>query len=280
LLRNLALKQGAETLTARVTDLIFDENKTIRGIVAKKGNNLYGIHAQVVIGADGATSTVARKLGLEKHPENQSAVAIRAYINGIKTEHAAEIYLWKAILPGYAWVFPLEDGKANIGVGMRTDKYKETNSDLQNMLDSFVHTLRQKDRIEANFGISEIAQWPLPMAIKFQEQPLAFNGAVLIGDAARIINPITGGGINSGVESAMIAANVIIRLLQKTNDSLTKEQLDDYEKRVKKQIGGTMQKATMAANLIGNYPIIANIATLAGNLPIINDQIAKLFKNL
>src|SRR5258708_4353192 len=222
MIRNSAIQAGSEILTARVTDLIFDKGQVV-GIKAENVGQTFEIESQLVIGADGATSTIARKLGVPKHPDNQSAVAVRAYLHGIEG-NAFEFYLFNE-LQGYGWGFPVSNKNLNnvwnVGIGMRTDEFKKKGKKLEDMLGDFINILKRKGRLDPNYKLENVAQWHLPLAMRLQEHKIIFNGAALVGDAARLINPLTGGGISSGVESSAILAEVVIKLLQKNTGPIT-----------------------------------------------------------
>jgi digeranylgeranylglycerophospholipid reductase len=129
-----------------------------------------------------------------------------------------EFYLYKGILPGYAWIFPFGDSKANIGLGMRLDKFRKEDNSLEQMLDVFLEIPAIKKRTSSTTSLNDIAKWQLNFGSKWDIQR-SFDGALLIGDAAGLINPLTGGGIHNGIISAKLAADAVHMALSKNDVS-------------------------------------------------------------
>jgi flavin-dependent dehydrogenase len=112
LIQNYAIDAGAEFIKSQVKDLIIADNQ-VKGVRARMNGSDVDIHAKVVIGADGVTSTIARTLRPDKHEDKHRAIALRCYIHDLdELPHQVEFYLYKGILPGYAWIFPTGEGQA------------------------------------------------------------------------------------------------------------------------------------------------------------------------
>jgi flavin-dependent dehydrogenase len=86
--------------------------------------------APVIIGADGDKSMVRKKLLHENTGPKTYAVGLRAYyegISGLHPENFIELHFLPEMLPGYLWIFPLPGGKANVGVGILSERIREKN---------------------------------------------------------------------------------------------------------------------------------------------------------
>ena len=206
-LQQHAIASGAEFCQAQVKEPII-ENGQVTGVQARINGTLKEIHAKMVIAADGVTSVIGRALQATKLPELHRAVALRAYIENIELwPGEIEFYLYKSILPGYAWIFPTDHDKANIGLGMRLDKFNHQKANLEEMLQIFLNMPEIKKRLKPGWKMSGTKTWQLNFGSK--KVQLSFGGALLVGDAGNFINPLTGGGIHNALISANLASQII-----------------------------------------------------------------------
>ena len=207
ILQQHAVATGAEFLQAQVQAPLLEDGR-VAGVRARVGNEVRELRSPLVICADGSTSTIARALRPADKQGRHRAVAIRAYCTELELlPHHAEFYLYEEILPGYAWIFPLGAGEANIGVGMRLDTFREGKHNLQEILERFLQMPAIRERLGAGFQLENVASWQLNLGSE-QGVQRAYDGALLVGDAASLINPLTGGGIGNAVNSGWLAALV------------------------------------------------------------------------
>jgi geranylgeranyl reductase family protein len=266
-----AIDSGVDFCQAQVKESIIEDGK-VKGVRVKVNGKLQDIRAKVVIGADGVTSVVARSLVDEKYEDNHRAVALRAYVEDFDVlPHTVEFYLYKKILPGYAWIFPYGDGKANIGLGMRLDKFRKETNSLEDMLDVFMNIPAIKKRANGHTSLNDVAKWQLNFGSKWYVQR-TFDGAILIGDAAGLINPLTGGGIFNGLISATVAAEIIHEAICK-ND-LSRQQLVLFESICTEKMEKNMKRSHLIQRLLTNMPIIVDLLIRWGSS---NGQVAQTF---
>ncbi|MBI5047157.1 FAD-dependent monooxygenase, partial [Candidatus Micrarchaeota archaeon] len=97
------------------TDLIMDGNKVV-GIKGMFNGKEMSFKAKVFVGADGAGGITARKLGAYNSDEMHQAVAVRAYYDNVDgMGDKIELHFIDSVLPGYFWIFPLPNKRANVG---------------------------------------------------------------------------------------------------------------------------------------------------------------------
>ena len=166
--------------------------------------------ADLVVLAAGAPGPAARLLGAERRPEEPFGLAIRTYA---ETPRHAERYLEACLtlrdrsgtpVPGYGWMFPAGDGTVNIGVGALSTMKGFKKLNLNHLQDSY-RSLVERDW-QLGPDLERPRAWRLPMSSLRRHGP----GWVAIGDAAGLINPMNGEGIDYGLESGMLAADLFL----------------------------------------------------------------------
>ena len=240
LIRRHAIACGAEFRQGSVRSLTMDGSR-VSGVRAIVDGEETAIPARLVIGADGATSVVARALLDDKPPAAHRAVAIRSYVDGIATiPDTIELHWYSQFAPGYAWIFPTGPASANVGVVVRADRFKRRGIPLDRLLDEFLRVPDVRDRVDARVSVTGRATWQLPNAIPHASQR-AFDGALLVGDAGRLVDALTGEGIHNAVVSATIAAEVGDRALARGDVSRTV--LSAYDTRCERELGPLVRRS-------------------------------------
>jgi geranylgeranyl reductase family protein len=255
ILQQHAVDSGAEFVQARVSEPIVEDGK-VTGVRARINGTTQSIYSPIVIGADGVTSVIARALRPDEHEDNHRAVALRAYIEDIdELPGRVEFYLYEQILPGYAWIFPLGENKANIGLGMRLDKFREEDKNLKEMLQRFMDMPDIKKRLHNGGHLEGVATWQLNFGSQKNIQR-AYDGALLVGDAAGLINPLTGGGISNAITSAWLAADTVHSAFLTGDFSLkTLQAYDDYCNQV---LWPTMRRSYLLQRSLEYLPFIVD----------------------
>jgi menaquinone-9 beta-reductase len=251
ILQEHAVAAGAEFLQAQVQAPLLEDGR-IAGVRARVGNEVRELHSRLVIGADGSTSTIARALRPADQLGRHRGVAIRAYCQELELlPHHAEFYLYEEILPGYAWIFPLGAGQANIGVGMRLDTFREGKHNLQEILERFLQMPAIRERLGSAAQLENIASWQLNLGSEKGVQR-AYDGALLVGDAASLINPLTGGGIGNAVNSGWLAALVAHEAFLKGD--LSRQTLGVYDRYCASTMWPAMRTAAWMQQAMALFP--------------------------
>jgi flavin-dependent dehydrogenase len=195
--------------------------------------------AKVVVGADGAGGMTSRKLNAYHNEEDHLCAGIRCYYENVGGMiDQIELHFVKEALPGYFWIFPLPNGKANVGIGMIVTDMKKKKVNLQKvMFDIIENNPTFKDRFKNAKRTTEVKSWLLPFASK--RVKMSGDGYLLVGDAASLIDPFTGEGIGNALTSGRAASAAIVEALNKNDfsaSSLKKYEdllMADIEKEVK-----------------------------------------------
>jgi geranylgeranyl reductase family protein len=204
-LREAALAAGAVGVRARITAVDQDPDGTVRAVLAG-GQRLAG---DVIIGADGALSPVARLAGMLDPGAALWGFAVRAYVPGevpLPLLVLLESAPWR-IYPGYGWLFPGADGQANVGIGIGMGGTRHA-APLRGDLDRFTTLLRSRGDLRPGTDIGPVVGGWLRMG--GTGTPPAAGNVLLVGDAAGLINPLQGEGIAPAMISARLAAEAVL----------------------------------------------------------------------
>ena len=237
-----------------VNDLLYENNKII-GISGKHKKEVHQIYAPLILGCDGAKSTIARKLGFHTEDQENTAIAIRCYYEGVKgLTDQIELHFVDEVLPGYFWLFPAGDNIANIGLGLSKKFAKKDERKLSQILDEVTASPYFKDRFSNAKKLEKPKGWSLPLG-RIQ-RPSYGDGFMLLGDAAGLIDPFTGEGIGNAMASAKFAVEVASEA--KKNNDYSKDVLSKYHKLVWDELGSELRTSTKLQNL-SNYRTLLNI---------------------
>jgi geranylgeranyl reductase family protein len=200
------------------------------------------IRSRIVIGADGARSTVARELDMGRSIE---------YLTAVESEIAVpeqELAKWRArahldlgcIQGGYAWVFPKRD-HLSVGAGCGASKARGLYAHYEKFLDSL--------NIDS-YAVARSGSHLIPTCTK--GSLVWQNRALLLGDAAGLCDPLTGEGIYYAIRSAQLAAQVI-------EDCLTSSgaELENYQEAVDREIVSELRIARVLSSLFVRFPHLA-----------------------
>ncbi|MBP1912195.1 geranylgeranyl reductase family protein [Thermococcus stetteri] len=225
-----AAKAGADVLArTEALDVIKKDGK-IAGIKAKHEDEPVEIYADIIVAADGVESTIARKAGINTYApphEFDSSYEYEMLIEGFDPDL---IHLWfgNEIAPrGYVWVFPKDEDRANVGIGINSDNPNTAKYYLDKWLKE--NNIPAKKLLEVNVGVVPVGGFV---------KELAKDNVVVVGDAARQVNPMHGGGMAEAMEAGTIASKWIVKALEEENISLlqnyTKEWWETDGKRLEK----------------------------------------------
>ncbi|MDO5512332.1 geranylgeranyl reductase family protein [Corynebacterium sp.] len=168
------------------------------------------VHPRWILVADGVRSTFGKLLGRRWHRGEVYGIAARSYCTSpLSTEPwmHSDVELVDdtgTVQPGYGWIFPLGDGRVNLGVGALSTDTRPAKVNTKKLLTQYADQKR--------------SQWQLGPAQDIASAMLPMGGAVsdvagpnwmLIGDAAALVNPLNGEGIDYGLESAELAVGLL-----------------------------------------------------------------------
>ena len=229
-----------------VKDLIFENNY----VVGVKGKTRSGkeeeFRAPVVMGCDGSNSIVARKLGLYEMEMDHTSVAVRCYYEGVKgLTDQIELHYVKEVNPGYFWLFPAGDGRANIGIGLSKSDMKKENRTLRQIMDEVTQTEYFKERFADAKQLERPVGWNLPLGSIHRKNH--GNGFMLLGDAAGLVDPFTGEGIGNAMVSGQYAMEVAAK--SKESGDFSEKAFAEYDELLWGEVGKELRTSTKLQSL-------------------------------
>jgi len=169
---------------------------------------------RLVVGADGTDSVVARSAGLLVADPRHIAVSQRAYADGYEGDVGeAAFFFDRDCSPGYGWVFPMGQGRVNLGVGILLETCQRERIQVPGLFRRF---LDKVGKSHARCRKLRLCGPPVGGIVKTYggAGPNYFHRGLLIGDAGCFVDPMTGEGITPAMESSLIAARVIRKAIQ------------------------------------------------------------------
>jgi digeranylgeranylglycerophospholipid reductase len=231
----LAAKEGTDIMVATLVDGLIKENGKISGVKARGVDGRHEFMAEVIIAADGVGSRVARWAGLNtalKLSDIESGIQFKMVGVDFESPSVMEFYFGKKVAPGgYAWIFPKGEDMANVGLGVLGSR---AGMPAIEYLKNFVERmpgLRKGKIIEINGGGVPVSG-PLERTVK--------DNVLLVGDAARQVNALTGGGIDSSMRAGAIAGEVAAKAIKE--GEVSEERLLEYERRWRERMGKSLER--------------------------------------
>jgi digeranylgeranylglycerophospholipid reductase len=222
------------------------------GIVDETAKREFTVTAKVVVGADGAEALSGRWVGLKtRHlpPQVCSAIELRVDAMDANPNHLTFWQGHESVNKGYVWIFPKVKSKVvNLGSGVLTPKLGE-----KNMYDL---SMEYKNRLFPDAKVLEVHGGAVPVSGNMHE--FVADRFLLCGDAAHHTNPLTGGGIASGMLGATIASKWIDEALKAGNPS--KEFLMRYQQECWEQFGKNHRYQMRIRDFVVDLPLPAQTA--------------------
>ncbi len=237
---------GADVFVkARATDAIVEDG-VVRGAVVEYMGGRKEVRAKVTVAADGVESKFARWCGMDTAvPMAELETCAQYLMTGIDIDPSLTVfYLGNEVAPeGYVWVFPKGERRANVGIGISGKKSGKGHR-ARDYLETFVRRHFPDGKvIELIVGGVSVCR-PLACTVA--------DGLIVIGDAARLSDPITGGGIYNAMYTGNLAGKVAADCIR--GGDVSREALMVYDR--------TWRESPMGKAIERNYKIKEFFITL------------------
>lgn len=220
----------------RYSNISTFENCTILAVEVKNGNvqvqtSLGTFTSQIIVGADGAQSVVAKNLSTIKVEREHYSAGLRVYYENVASFHEEnfiELHFFRDVLPCYLWVFPMAGNKANVGICMLSSEVARKKINLKETLVALIKTHPHlQERFKNARPLETIKGYGLPLGSK--KRPLSGERFLLAGDAAALIDPFSGEGIANAIRSGRVAAGQVLKCFAENNFSASFNKAYDNE---------------------------------------------------
>ncbi|SMG38750.1 geranylgeranyl reductase family [Corynebacterium pollutisoli] len=205
-----AVARGATLWEDATATAVTREGRSIGEVTVRHGGVDKQVRARWILVADGVRSTFGKLLGREWHRGEVYGIAARSYCTSpMSTEPwiHSDVELLDdtgTVQPGYGWIFPLGDGRVNLGAGALSTDARPAKVNTKKLLAHYAARKRQEWQLGPE---QDVASALLPMGGAVSN--VAGPNWMLIGDAAALVNPLNGEGIDYGLESAEMAVGLL-----------------------------------------------------------------------
>ncbi len=235
-LADAAAIAGAEVqVKTRATGLIIEDGY-VKGITAMHfGCEEVEICSDIVIGADGIESRIGRWAGIDTTlPPSEINTCAQFLVTDIDVaQDRCEFHLGSAVAPsGYLWIFPKGNRCANIGIGVGGNTCSPGKRPID-LLQDFVRTRYPDGKIIELVVGGEPASGPIGQTVA--------NGLMLVGDAARQVDPLTGGGIANAMDAGSIAGDVAASAI--AEGDVSRKRLQEYDAGWREDFGKRLDRS-------------------------------------
>ncbi len=211
-----AIVEGADIeLNTQVTNIKINKKTGVTIKANQRGKEITET-APVVVGADGIYSQVARDAGLAEPIEPidlDTSIGYEMVGVDITEPTMLDLYMGNEVAPrGYVWIFPKGEHCANVGIGVGVGFAKKG---VKEYLDDFIFNNPEGKRRFKKAKIIEERIGAIPVGGSLEK--LATDRVLLVGDVARQVNPLTGGGIAYGMEAGKMISDTLVEAFEKSD---------------------------------------------------------------
>jgi geranylgeranyl reductase family protein len=290
LVADRAVSAGATLLAdTEVTAPVLDETAapsgglaTLTGVTVKDkaSSTTRTINARYVVVADGANSRVGRMLGSERRRDLPLGMALRGYYTSDRHDDPfieSHLDIRDAegnMVPGYGWIFPMGDGRVNVGVGLLSTDKRWKGVNTSHLMDTFVDWAPKSWGLTPESCLGPPTGGKLPMGLSVG--PRAGGNVLLAGDAAGTINPFNGEGIAYGYETGRLAAASLGHALTGGGAA----SLRDYDRQLNDAYGPYYKVARAFVHLISNPQAMKVCVGLGMRSELLMTQLLRIMANL
>jgi geranylgeranyl reductase family protein len=277
--------QGSEAVEPLV------EGGAVRGAVVRRapergakasaeGATEAQVRARYVVVADGANSRFGRALGTGRNKAYPQGMAIRGYYTSPRHDEPwieSHLDVRDAagdVLPGYGWIFPVGDGRINVGVGLLSTFKRWKSVNTTKLMESFVAWAPDSWGIspETSCGPPTGGRLPMGMSVGPRRGP----NWLVAGDAGGLINPFNGEGIAYAYETGRIASEVLGSALASADGEL----LRTYEERIDAEYALYFKVARAFVRIIGRPALMRALVGTGMHSRTLMEWVLRIMANL
>jgi menaquinone-9 beta-reductase len=278
------LLQGTEVVGPVVDDSVTPTQPlpTLSGVTVKeKGTGSSRvIKGRYVVVADGSNSRIGRLLGTTRRRELPLGMALRGYYRSDRHDDQfieSHLDIRDAegnSVPGYGWIFPMGDGRVNVGVGLLSSEQRWKGLNTTHLMDAFVGYAPVSWGLSPETSCGPPTGGKLPMGLSVG--PRAGGNVLIAGDASGAINPFNGEGIAYAYETGRLAASALGHAL--TGEGT--EALLDYERELNAAYGPYYKVARAFVHMISHPEAMRLCVSLGMRSDVLMNTLLRIMANL
>ncbi len=239
---DLALLKHAEALGSKViqgitvSQVLFDENQFACGVRVKIGDQSVALKSKIVVDASGRDTFLGRHLRLKKKDPIFNQYAIHTWFENVdRGDEETRDYIHIYFLPverGWVWQIPISRDLTSIGVVVEREQFTQAKGDLESFFYEHMHST--PDLVYAMRDARRVRGFKTEGDYSYTLTKFVGDGYLIIGDAARFVDPIFSSGISVALNSGKFASEVIVKALA-AND-FREELFKPYEMRLRQGV--------------------------------------------
>ncbi len=244
-------------------------------VTGRRKGLTFAAQGRMAIIAIGASVALLLRLGILKRLPDM-ILASRTYFQDMQQlKGRFEFYFEGLPLPGYGWVFPLSDTSANVGTGLlrpgRGRRSSSANMSRQ-VLDHFLQLPAMRQKLATARQIGPVKGFPL--RTDFASAPTFAERVLLVGEAAGLVNPLTGEGVDYAMESGKIAAEHLLKML--SDGDFSPSNHANYDRQLRSHFQRLFVFSTRIRNWYLNEWVLNRLVQAANHQP----QLRALFTDI
>jgi geranylgeranyl reductase family protein len=249
-------------------------------VVDRESGEAREVRARYVVVADGANSRIGRSLGAARDRAQPLGMALRGYYT---SERHADDFIESSldirdedgnVIPGYGWIFPMGDGRVNVGVGVLSSDPRWRGINTSRLMEAYVRSAPASWGLREETCCGPPTGGKLPMGLSVT--PATGPNALLIGDAAGSINPFNGEGISYGYETGRMAAAALGEALSGGGAGA----VADHGRRVRDAYGDYYRVGRTFVRLISNPDAMRACVALGMHSELLMSMLLRIMANL
>ncbi len=249
-------------------------------VMEKASGRNRDIKARYVVVADGSNSRVGRMLGTSRRRDMPLGMALRGYYSSARHDDPfIESHLDIRdpdgnVVPGYGWIFPMGDGRVNVGVGLLSTEQRWKGLNTSTLMDTFVGYAPTSWGLSPETSLGPPTGGKLPMGLSVG--PRAGGNVLIAGDASGAINPFNGEGIAYGYETGRLAAAALGHALTGEGPAA----LGEYDRELTAAYGPYYKVARAFVHLISHPEAMRVCVGLGMRSELLMNQLLRIMANL
>jgi geranylgeranyl reductase family protein len=255
LLKMVGENSNTDVFTRTAPDVITVDDE---GVTVTVKNAAFKFRGKVIIGADGATSTVARQLTTNVKDKKHYIGAVRAYYKNVKDiqPDVSEVYFDSRFQMNYLWVFPEKDGLVNVGFGLLS---RSAGAKKINLKDAFAEFFERSPKLAYKFADAEMVGsldgFGVPLGSGIGT--ISGNRFMLTGDAASLSNPLSGTGMGNAIVSGKLAADQALRCC--TDNDYSEAKMMGYNNELQTAVVNDLMASYKAQRTFSKIPYLLDL---------------------